>query len=89
MLNEQHIPLSVGKDLKISEQGISIPFHSQYLRIDLLLFSVEVKFFKSKQGKLVYHKAENIGLSTYVKILMPIIFKDITSRFYLFSNLDY
>jgi len=30
MLNEQHIPWSVGKVVKIAEQEIGIPFHSQY-----------------------------------------------------------
>jgi len=27
----QHIPLSVGNGVNIAEQGISIPFHMQYL----------------------------------------------------------
>ncbi len=51
----------VGNVLKIDEQGILRPFHAQYLKMDLCpsLFGY-VKSVKSKQGKLVYHNAENM-----------------------------
>jgi hypothetical protein len=35
MLKEQHLPWSVGKDLKMSEHGMSTPFHWQNFRTDL------------------------------------------------------
>lgn len=41
-LNEQHIPKSVGKALKIDEHGTSIPFHSQNLIKDFSSLHVDV-----------------------------------------------
>jgi hypothetical protein len=50
----------VGKVLKIAEHGISSPFHSQYLKMDRPPSVCDVKSVKSRQGKLVYHNAENM-----------------------------
>jgi hypothetical protein len=60
MLNEQHMPLSVGNVVKMAEQDIGMPFHSQYLRMELPSFLSTVIFLMSKQGKVEYHSVENM-----------------------------
>jgi len=59
MLNAQHIPRSVGNVVKIAEQGIASPFHSQCLSNDFSPSPFEVKFLTSKHGKVEYHRDEN------------------------------
>jgi hypothetical protein len=53
MLNEQHIPVSVGKLEKIAEHGTATPFHSQYFNSDLSAFDVDVMPGISKHGRFV------------------------------------
>ncbi len=48
MLNEQHIPLSVGKVEKMEEHKTGWPFHSQYLKSDLLPFDCVMKIYLYK-----------------------------------------
>jgi len=62
MLNEQHIPWSVGNVVKIAEQEIGTPFHSQYLRRELPPLLKAVMFLMSKQGREAYHRVENRDL---------------------------
>jgi hypothetical protein len=56
MLKVQHIPWSVGKAVKMAEHSTWMPFHSQYLKMELppLTFSPMesvVMFLMSKQGE--------------------------------------
>ena len=54
MLNEQHIPLSVGNAVKMAEQGIGIVFQEQNFKIDFSPSLSVVIPFLSKQGKAEY-----------------------------------
>jgi len=55
MLKEQHMPWSVGKVVKIAEQEIGIPFHSQYFINALAPLLNAVLFRMSKHGREEYH----------------------------------
>ena len=64
MLKVQHIPWSVGRAVKMAEQGIWTPFHSQYRKIELppslfAPFPSDVMSMMSKQGDGAYQKAES------------------------------
>jgi len=39
MLNEQHMPLSVWKVLKMAAQEIGVPFHSQYFSSEVVPYN--------------------------------------------------
>jgi len=72
MLKEQHIPWSVGKVVKIEEQGIDMVFQEQYFRMDFSPSTSEVIPFLSKQGNVEYCKDANIIGRTgvnYINIL--------------------
>jgi hypothetical protein len=61
MLNEQHIPISVGIVVNTEAQGIVNPFHSQYFKTE----DVEIPGM-SKQEFGAYHKVENAALKARV-----------------------
>ena len=59
MLNEQHMPRSVGNILKIEGQEIFFPFHEQLLIIDIWSGQFDVTFLTSKQGNCEYQSNSN------------------------------
>ena len=59
MLKVQHMPLSVGRVLKMEEQLTLWPFHRHSLIIDISSRSVEVMFITSKHGSWEYHRISN------------------------------
>jgi len=60
MLNEQHIPWSVGNLVNMAEQEIGIPFHSQYCSSALAPLLKPVMLLMSKHGSDEYHNVLNI-----------------------------
>jgi hypothetical protein len=55
MLNEQHMPWSVGKVVKMAAHETGVPFHSQYVRSELPLSPLAaVTFCMSKHGREAY-----------------------------------
>ena len=63
ILKVQHIPISVGKGVKIEEQGTVIPFHSQYLRRIPTSAKLAVIPCTLKHGNGAYQSAEKIDLN--------------------------